>query len=32
MQIEQQIPLLEEVFADWKAVIGDEYQGYRNHV
>lgn len=32
MQIEQQIPLLEEIFTDWKAVIGDEYQGYRNHV
>lgn len=32
MQIEQQIPLLEEIFTDWKAVIGDEYLGYRNHV
>lgn len=32
MQIEQQIPLLEEIFSEWKTVIGNEYQGYRNHV
>ncbi len=32
MQIEQQIPELETIFSEWKTVIGDEYQGYRNHV
>ena len=32
MLIEKEIPLLEEIFLDWKKVIGDEYQGYRNHV
>jgi hypothetical protein len=32
MLIEEKIPLLEEIFSDWKDVIGDEYQGYRNHV
>ncbi|GGA76582.1 phosphohydrolase [Neiella marina] len=32
MIIEQQIPLLESIFADWQQVIGDEYLGYRNHV
>ena len=32
MKIEEQIPLLEEIFSDWKDTIGSEYQGYRNHV
>lgn len=32
MKIEEQIPLLEEIFSDWKDKIGPEYQGYRNHV
>ena len=32
MSIEENIPLLEEIFSEWKEVIGSEYQGYRNHV
>ena len=32
MQIQQQIPLLEDLLSEWKQTIGDEYQGYRNHV
>jgi len=32
MQIEQEIPLLEELLAEWKGLIGEEYRGYRNHV
>ena len=32
MDIEQNIPLLEEILSDWKAIIGSEYDGYRNHV
>ncbi len=32
MDIEQNIPLLEEILSDWKALIGSEYDGYRNHV
>lgn len=32
MIIEEQIPLLEEIFTKWKETIGSEYQGYRNHV
>jgi len=32
MLIEKEIPLLEEIFSDWKKVIGNEYLGYRNHV
>ncbi len=30
--IEHEIPLLEEILGQWKAVIGSDYQGYRNHV
>lgn len=30
--IEEEIPLLEEIFSEWKETIGSEYQGYRNHV
>lgn len=30
--IDESIPLLEEIFANWQSVIGDEYLGYRNHV
>ena len=30
--VEEQIPLLEEIFSDFKKTIGSEYQGYRNHV
>jgi len=32
VKIEEKIPLLEEILLEWKEVIGDEYQGYRNHV
>ena len=32
MKIEQNISLLEDIFSEWKDIIGDEYQGYRNHV
>ena len=32
MNIEENIPLLEDIFSDWKNVIGPEYPGYRNHV
>ena len=30
--IQEQIPLLEQIFLAWKDTIGVEYQGYRNHV
>lgn len=32
MKIKENIPLLEDIFSEWKDVIGGEYQGYRNHV
>ena len=32
MKIEEEIPLLENIFSDWKSLLGVEYQGYRNHV
>ncbi|GAA5524841.1 hypothetical protein Maes01_01400 [Microbulbifer aestuariivivens] len=32
MQIETDIPLLEELLAPWRQTIGDQYLGYRNHV
>lgn len=32
MQIEDPIPLLETILADWRALLGDEFEGYRNHV
>ncbi|NER34863.1 MAG: hypothetical protein F6J93_12710 [Oscillatoria sp. SIO1A7] len=32
MTIEARIPLLEEIFSDWKETIGSEYEGYKNHV
>ncbi len=32
MQIEDPIPLLEELFGEWKATIGKDYECYRNHV
>lgn len=31
-KIETHIPYLEELFHPWKAVIGSDFQGYRNHV
>ncbi len=32
MQIYKDIPLLEAIFSEWKDVIGEDYDGYRNHV
>lgn len=32
MKIEHQIPLLESILNDWREVIGEDYDGYRNHV
>lgn len=32
MHIEERIPLLEEILSGWKAEIGSDYPGYRNHV
>jgi len=32
LKIEENIPLLEDIFSDWEKVIGSEYPGYRNHV
>lgn len=30
--IEKSIPLLEEILGEWKAAIGNDFAGYRNHV
>ncbi len=32
MDIEKQIPLLEEILTEWQETIGSEYEGYKNHV
>ena len=32
MKTDAEIPLLEEILAEWKQVIGADYQAYRNHV
>lgn len=32
MQIEEHMPYLETLLLPWKKVVGDDYQGYRNHV
>jgi len=32
VQVEKMIPLLEEILGEWKSVIGEDYQGYKNHV
>lgn len=32
LTVETHIPFLEELFLPWRGVIGDDYQGYRNHV
>jgi len=32
MIIEEQIPLLEEILTEWRAVIGNEYEGYKKGV
>ena len=31
MEIKDAIPLLDEILVEWKDVIGEDYQGYRNH-
>ncbi|MCG7586465.1 HD domain-containing protein [Photobacterium sp. OFAV2-7] len=32
MTVETQIPLLDEILEPWKPVIGDDFEGYKNHV
>ena len=32
MLIEKRIPLLEEILNEWKTVIANDFQGYKNHV
>lgn len=32
MEIQERIPLLEEILGGWKEELGDDYLGYRNHV
>jgi hypothetical protein len=32
VDVEKQIPLLEEILADWQELISNEYEGYKNHV
>ena len=32
LTVETHIPFLEELLLPWRGVIGDDYQGYRNHV
>jgi hypothetical protein len=32
MRIEDPIPLLEEILAPWRARVGSDFAGYRNHV
>ena len=32
MAIEECIPLLEEILGKWKNGLGNDYQGYNNHV
>lgn len=32
MNIEQNIPLLEEILNQWKDKMGNDYEGYKNHV
>jgi hypothetical protein len=32
VMVEEPIPLLEEILTRWQETIGDEYEGYRNHV
>ncbi|MCG7903210.1 hypothetical protein A3195_06470 [Candidatus Thiodiazotropha endoloripes] len=32
MRIETEISLLEDILSGWQSLIGEEYQGYRNHV
>jgi len=32
MTIETDLPLVDEILRDWTRQLGDDYQGYRNHV
>jgi hypothetical protein len=32
MQIEKQIPLVDSILEQWKATIGKDFEGYKNHV
>lgn len=32
LTLETQLPYLEEILTPWKAVIGDDYSGYKSHV
>lgn len=32
MRIEKQIPLLDDILAEWRDAIGTDFPGYRNHV
>lgn len=32
MNVEKNIPLLEEILGQWKTIIGEDYEGYKNHV
>jgi hypothetical protein len=32
MPSEEPLPLIDEVLEEWRTVIGDDYEGYRNHV
>ena len=32
MEIQTDIPLLNEILDPWKAVIGNDFQGYKNHI
>ena len=30
--IDEKIPLVEEILKEWEAMIGSDYEGYKNHV
>ena len=30
--IEEKLPLIEEILGNWKSVIGENFEGYKNHV
>lgn len=32
MSVETQIPLLDEILEPWESTIGDDFEGYKNHV
>lgn len=31
MDISESIPLLDEILSEWRTLLGEDYQGYRNH-